>query len=85
MMEALVAFGFASLRLERIWLDVYDFNPGARRVYERVGFRHEGVLRHAVFREGRFVDTHRMSILSGEWRARHRPIEDASPDADPAG
>ena len=85
MLEALVGFGFASLRLERIWLDVYDFNPGARRVYERVGFQHEGVLRHARFREGRFVDVHRMAILSDEWRARHRRREDAGTDADPAG
>ena len=82
MLEALVGFGFARLRLERIWLDVYDFNPGARRVYERVGFQHEGVMRHAFFREGRFVDAHMMSILSGEWRARHRPNEDASAPSD---
>jgi RimJ/RimL family protein N-acetyltransferase len=78
MLEALVGFGFASLRLERIWLDVYDINPGARRVYERVGFQHEGVLRHAFFRDGRFVDAHMMSILSGEWQARHGPREDPS-------
>ena len=84
MLEGLVGFAFASLRLERIWLDVYDFNPGARRVYDRVGFQHEGVLRHAIFREGRFVDVHRMAILSGEWWARHRPSEDANPEADPA-
>jgi len=83
MLEAMVRFGFASLRLERIWLDVYDFNPGARRVYERVGFQHEGVLRHAIFREGRFVDVHRMAILSGEWGARHRPSGE-SPNTDPA-
>ena len=83
MLEALVGFGLASLRLERIWLDVYDFNRGARRVYERVGFQHEGVMRHAFFREGRFVDAHRMSILSGEWRARLRPNEDASVRPDP--
>jgi RimJ/RimL family protein N-acetyltransferase len=83
MLEALVGFGFASLRLERIWLDVYDFNPGARRVYERVGFQHEGVSRHAIFREGRFADVHRMAILSGEWRARHQPNEDASVRPDP--
>jgi len=83
MLEALVGFGLASLRLERIWLDVYDFNPGARRVYERVGFQHEGVLRHAIFREGRFADVHRMAILSGEWRARHQPNEDASAPPDP--
>ena len=85
MLEALMGFGFASLRLERIWLDVYDFNPGARRVYERVGFRHEGTLRHAIFREGRFGDVHRMAMLSGEWRARHEHLEDARPDADSAG
>ncbi len=63
------AFGF--LRLERIWLDVYDYNPGARRVYERIGFVHEGVLRHAIYREGRHVDIHRMAILADEWRAAH--------------
>ena len=69
MLRALLRFGFGFLRLERIWLDVYDFNPGARRVYERVGFVHEGILRHGVFREGRFVDVHRMAILVHEWRA----------------
>lgn len=73
MLRALLAFGFASLRLERIWLDVYDFNPGARRIYERVGFVHEGTLRHAVYREGRYVDVIRMAILAGEWRATTEP------------
>lgn len=69
MLRALLAFGFGQLRLERIWLDVYAMNPGARRVYERVGFVFEGTLRRAVFREGRYLDVHRMSILADEWRA----------------
>ncbi len=69
MIRALVAFGFGSLRLERIWLDVFDFNPGARRVYQRVGFVDEGVSRHAIFREGRYRDVHRMAILREEWTA----------------
>ena len=75
MLRALLGWAFATLRLERVWLDVYDFNDGARRVYERVGFVHEGVLRHAIFREGRYVDVHRMAILAAEWREqldRHR-------------
>jgi RimJ/RimL family protein N-acetyltransferase len=83
--EALLAFGFASLRLERIWLNVFDFNPGARRVYERVGFRHEGVLRHAIFREGRFFDDNRMAILSGEWRERHGANGDGNSETDTTG
>ena len=68
-LRALLGFGFGQLRLERIWLDVYDYNERARRVYERVGFAHEGTLRHALFREGRFHDVHRMSILRDEGAA----------------
>jgi RimJ/RimL family protein N-acetyltransferase len=70
MLRALVGFGFDQLRLERIWLDVYETNPGARRVYERVGFVHEGTLRSAVYREGQRLDVIRMSILLDEWRAQ---------------
>jgi RimJ/RimL family protein N-acetyltransferase len=66
---SLVDFGFGQLRLERIWLDVYDFNERARRVYERLGFVHEGTLRHAFFRDGRYADVHRMAVLRDEWRS----------------
>jgi len=68
-LRALIAFGFAELRRERIWLDVYDFNARARHVYERVGFVEEGVLRHALYRDGTFHDDHRMAILREEWAA----------------
>lgn len=68
-LRALLGFAFGQLRLERVWLDVYDMNPSARRVYERVGFVHEGTLRRAVFREGRHLDVIRMAILADEWRA----------------
>jgi RimJ/RimL family protein N-acetyltransferase len=66
-LRALLGFGFGELRLERIWLDVYDYNERARRVYERVGFVLEGTLRHALYRDGRFHDVLRMAILREEW------------------
>ena len=68
-LRALLGFAFGQLRLERVWLDVYELNPGARRVYERVGFVYEGTLRRAAFREGRYLDVVRMAILADEWRA----------------
>ncbi len=67
--RALLRFSFDELRLVRIWLDVYDMNEGAQRMYERVGFVHEGTLRRAAFREGVHHDVHRMAILVEEWRA----------------
>ena len=68
-MRALLAFGFGRLRLERIWLDVYEHNDAAKRLYERIGFVVEGRLRHAFWRDGHWVDSFRMAILADEWRA----------------
>jgi len=68
--RAIVDFGFAELRLERIWLNVWTENPRARRAYEKAGFVHEGTLRHDRYEHGQFTDGHVMSILRGEWLTR---------------
>ncbi len=72
-LNALVDFGFGNLRMERIWLDVYDFNKRAQRSYEKCGFVLEGIRRHAAFRRGAYIDIHLMSILHDEWAALKRP------------
>jgi RimJ/RimL family protein N-acetyltransferase len=72
-MNALVDFGFGQLRMERLWLEVYDFNTRARRSYEKCGFVLEGTERHAIFKLGRFHDVQLMSILRDEWLALERP------------
>ncbi len=66
-MNALVDFGFGMLRLERLWLDVYDFNVRARRSYEKAGFVVEGTKRHEVYKRGRYHDAILMSMLRDEW------------------
>lgn len=71
-MLALLDFGFGQLRLERMWLEVYDFNRRAIRSYEKCGFRLEGTQRHAMYKQGRFMDVHLMSILRDEWAAQER-------------
>ena len=52
----IVGYGFEKLGLHRISLEVYAFNPRARRAYEKVGFVAEGVLRDALLWEGERVD-----------------------------
>ncbi|MDQ2965105.1 MAG: GNAT family N-acetyltransferase [Chloroflexota bacterium] len=69
-LEALVDFGFGRLRLERMWLDVYEFNERAIRSYEKAGFVREGAARHGAYRDGRFVDLVSMAILRDEWATR---------------
>lgn len=62
----IIRYGLHSLGLHRISLEVYDFNPRARHVYEKVGFTHEGTGRDALWFEDRWIDVHYMSILESD-------------------
>ncbi|MCN9243733.1 GNAT family N-acetyltransferase [Streptomyces sp. RY43-2] len=68
----IVGHGFQKLGLHRISLEVYAFNPRARRAYEKAGFVTEGVLRDALLWEGTWVDATVMSILAPEWFRREQ-------------
>ncbi len=59
--------GFKTLNLNRIFLHVFETNPGAIRAYEKAGFIQEGCERQAEFKHGRFIDVLRMSLLRDEF------------------
>ena len=60
-------FGFRYMNLQRIELTVYaSSNPHAVRAYERVGFKHEGVLRREQFLAGNHTDVDVMGLLAEE-------------------
>jgi RimJ/RimL family protein N-acetyltransferase len=61
---------FATTVLHRIELAVFEFNPRALRVYERVGFVIEGRRREAFSFDGERYDEIIMSILRPEWASR---------------
>ncbi len=70
----IVGYGFEQLGLHRISLEVFATNPRARRVYEKVGFVAEGVLRESLRYGDEWIDTTVMAILADEWfRHRGRP------------
>jgi RimJ/RimL family protein N-acetyltransferase len=71
-LNCLLDFGFGELRLERIYLHVFDYNPRAMRSYQKAGFRTDAVLRHARFHHGRHHDVHLMAILRDDWLAMDR-------------
>jgi RimJ/RimL family protein N-acetyltransferase len=60
-------YGFRVLNLHRIELTVLATNERARKLYERLGFRTEGVLRHAQFKAGSYVDVVVMGLLEHEF------------------
>lgn len=66
-MRLMLRHGFNTLNLNRIFLRVYETNPGGIRAYEKAGFVHEGRLRQEEFQDGRAIDVLIMSVLRSEW------------------
>lgn len=65
--QLMVAYGFEVLNMHKVHLGVTVDNAGAVRCYEKVGFVREGVLRHETYRNRRYYDALRMSILRDEY------------------
>lgn len=69
----IAGYAFETLNLNRVWLHVYEDNARAISVYEKVGFRKEGVLRQDSFRDGQYWDTIVMALLREEWSRKPPP------------
>ena len=67
--KALTDHAFSNLDAARVWLDASGENPRACRIYERAGYRLEGVQRAHWWRPalGRAVDLHLFGLLRQEW------------------
>lgn len=63
----MVDYAFDRLNLNKVWLGVNEENKGAIKSYEKAGFAHEGRLRQEVYRNGRYYDALRMSLLRADW------------------
>ena len=60
--------GFEDLNLNRIYLIVFADNVRGIKAYEAVGFKHEGVQRQAIYKNGKYNDVLLMSVLHSEWK-----------------
>jgi len=66
-MRLMLKHGFETLNLNRVWLRVDAINQRAIRAYEHAGFKHEGRMRQATYKDGRYRDLLIMSALGCEW------------------
>jgi RimJ/RimL family protein N-acetyltransferase len=66
-MNILLRYVFTELNLHRLSLTVFEYNQRAIRMYEKCGFKIEGINREYHFRDGRRWDLVSMGILREEW------------------
>ena len=66
--RALVSYGFATLKLRRVWLTCDPRNVASRAVAERLGMRLEGTfLQDRIDHRGGYRDTAVYAVLANEW------------------
>lgn len=71
-MALVIAYCFAELNLNCLSVSVLADNLPSRRLWSRLGFRAEGLLRQRVYKQGRFHDLQVMSLLREEYHAGNR-------------
>lgn len=81
--RALLAFGFATLGLNRIQAQHFLRNPASGRVLQKVGMTFEGVHRQAYRRWGRFEDAAMYAALASAWPAAEHERAAVPPTSTP--
>ena len=66
--EMVLEFLFNHYNMHMVYVKVADFNPNARRLYEKVGFKETGRLPQSYFRNGKYWDYIIMSIIKDEYK-----------------
>ena len=65
-LKTVVNFAFEELNMHRIWCQIFEYNKAAVRVYEKAGFAQEGIMKEALFHEGKYHDKILMSMLNNK-------------------
>lgn len=64
LMEALLDLADNWLNIHRIEISVYTDNKAAIALYEKFGFKTEGLAQHYAFRNGQYVDVNYMARIN---------------------
>ncbi len=70
--ELLLEYCFNTVNLNRIELEVYDYNIRAIKSYRKIGFIEEGRKRQFMWNKGKYYDAIMMSILAEEWSEKKK-------------
>lgn len=71
--EALVMmydYAFYELNLHNIIAECYDTNPALGFYKDVLGMKEDGIIRHTYFSEGRYGNSHMLSLLEEEWKEK---------------
>ena len=66
-LRLILKYGFEELGLNRIYLFTEVENVAAQKLFERVGFVREGVIRQDIVSHGTYIDRIAYGFLREDW------------------
>ena len=67
--KAIVGYAFKELRLNCVYADILEYNIPSCRLFEKCGFKQDGVLRNRVYKDGEYRNIISYSILKSDYEA----------------
>ncbi len=67
--KAVVKYAFYEQRLNCVNSAVIEYNLASQKMFEKCGFKKDGVLRQRVYKNGKYYDMHSFSVLKDEYDA----------------
>lgn len=65
--SALTEYAFFELRLNCVYARISEENQISQRLFEKCGFKKEGVMRSRMFKRGKYINWISYSVLSAEY------------------
>jgi RimJ/RimL family protein N-acetyltransferase len=69
--QMLTFYGFDRMNMHRMYLGVTSENLGGVKAYEKAGYVREGQLRDDIYRNSRYYDSIKMSLLRNEYYEKY--------------
>ena len=66
--KILTRYAFNNFNLNRIFANIYEGNIASEKALIKAGYKKEGTMRKAVFKEGKFIDQYIYAILKEEFQ-----------------
>lgn len=69
--KLMIDYVFQNTKLNQLTLSVYEFNPRAKKVYEKVGFVLDSIDKNDLEFEGEWIDSINMKLTRDNWMEKH--------------
>jgi len=66
--QLLLDYGFNELSLNKVWTEIYEFDEKKKRLYDKIGFNQDGLLRQNYWYDGKWWDSRILSLLNTEYQ-----------------